>query len=448
MVPFGTDETISRVVREYSPMLLRLACTRLDDPADAEDAVQETFLKLLTARPAFRDDGHEKAWLIRTTLHRASDIRRAAEKRNLPLEEAARAAAPEEGSELLAAVRALPEKYSAVIHQGDRQHAGPACPHGGDPPGPRPGAAAADAEGGNMMDREEYRRAFDQLSFSPDFQSRTEALLRRRARELEKEKLTMHFKKTRKMAVLIAASLAVLPVSVSAAVLFLSPADVAEEAQEPVLAAAFQSESAITINESAQVGEYTVTMDGMVSGAELSKEAAEYNGEIISDRTYAVYHVVRTDGKPLQDYPDLTYTPLVEGYHVSAVNAWTLGGGQVSFLRDGVAYHLFDTRNLEMFADHTVYFAVYEGSTPSVDQFSMTKEGAISLRDNVDGMLFTLPLDESKADPAAAEAVVQAVGIPAEPITDEELAEGGSVDFSVEETEAGGSRTFIIQDAQ
>lgn len=116
MVPFGTDETISRLVREYSPMLLRLACTRLDDPADAEDAVQETFLRLLTARPVFRDAGHEKAWLIRTTLHRASDIRRAAEKRNLSLEAAARAAAPEGTGELLAAVRALPEKYSAVIH--------------------------------------------------------------------------------------------------------------------------------------------------------------------------------------------------------------------------------------------------------------------------------------------------------------------------------------------
>lgn len=116
MVPFGTDETISRLVREYSPMLLRLACTRLDDPADAEDAVQETFLRLLTARPVFRDAGHEKAWLIRTTLYRASDIRRAAEKRNLSLEAAARAAAPEGTGELLAAVRALPEKYSAVIH--------------------------------------------------------------------------------------------------------------------------------------------------------------------------------------------------------------------------------------------------------------------------------------------------------------------------------------------
>ena len=117
MVPFGTDETISRVVEQYSSMLLRLACTRLDSTADAEDAVQETFLRLLTARPVFRDAGHEREWLIRTTLHRASDIRRAAEKRNFPLEAAAEAAAPESGEgTLLTAVRALPEKYSAVIH--------------------------------------------------------------------------------------------------------------------------------------------------------------------------------------------------------------------------------------------------------------------------------------------------------------------------------------------
>ena len=116
MASFASDETISRIVETYSPMLLRLACTRLDDPADAEDAVQEVFLKLLTARPLFRDSEHEKAWLIRTTLHRASDLRRSAARRNVPLEEAAQAAAPQAGSELLTAVRALPEPYSAVIH--------------------------------------------------------------------------------------------------------------------------------------------------------------------------------------------------------------------------------------------------------------------------------------------------------------------------------------------
>ena len=116
MASFASDETISRIVETYSPMLLRLACTRLDDPADAEDIVQEVFLKLLTARPVFRDSEHEKAWLIRTTLHRASDLRRSAARRNVPLEEAAQAAAPQAGSELLTAVRALPEPYSAVIH--------------------------------------------------------------------------------------------------------------------------------------------------------------------------------------------------------------------------------------------------------------------------------------------------------------------------------------------
>ena len=116
MTPIGTEEQISRLVAEYSPMLLRLACTRLRDAADAEDAVQEVFLRLLTLRPVFRDAEHEKAWLIRTTLHRAADLQKAAAKRNVPLEEAAQAAVPEPESALLDAVRALPEKYSAVIH--------------------------------------------------------------------------------------------------------------------------------------------------------------------------------------------------------------------------------------------------------------------------------------------------------------------------------------------
>ena len=64
MDSFGTDEAIHRLVERYSPMLLRLACTRLENHADAEDVVQEVFLKLLTVRPAFRDAEHEKAWLI------------------------------------------------------------------------------------------------------------------------------------------------------------------------------------------------------------------------------------------------------------------------------------------------------------------------------------------------------------------------------------------------
>ena len=41
------------------------------------------------------------------------------------------------------------------------------------------------------MDRETYKKAIDKLSFSPDFQERTEAMLGRRSRESEKEILKM-----------------------------------------------------------------------------------------------------------------------------------------------------------------------------------------------------------------------------------------------------------------
>ena len=113
----GTDETISRIVRQYSPMLLRLAAARLPSEADAEDAVQEAFLKLLDRRPVFRDAEHEKAWLIRVTLQRAADIRRKM-NRETPLDDEIETRAPETGAgaELLDAVRALPGKYGAVIH--------------------------------------------------------------------------------------------------------------------------------------------------------------------------------------------------------------------------------------------------------------------------------------------------------------------------------------------
>ena len=99
-------------------MLLRIAMTRLPSSADAEDVVQEVFLKLLTARPQFRDPEHEKAWLIRATLHRACDIARAAARRDLPLEDAELLPGGElpEPSPILSAVQDLPAKYSAVIH--------------------------------------------------------------------------------------------------------------------------------------------------------------------------------------------------------------------------------------------------------------------------------------------------------------------------------------------
>ena len=271
------------------------------------------------------------------------------------------------------------------------------------------------------MNREEYREAFDAIPFSEDFQARTAALLRARARELEQEESKMTFRKTRRIIVCAAAAVAVLALSVSAAVLWLSPQEVADRVEEPLLAEAFQGDGAVVLDESVTAGDYQITLAGMVSGEDLSVPA-EYNGEIINDRTYAVFRVARADGAPLTDYPNLSYSPLVDGYHVRCVNAWTLGTTTQQFIEDGVIYCLFDCRNLEMFADHPVRFAIYEGGVPNTDLFSMAEDGTISLRENVVGALFTLPLDASKADPEAAQAFVESTGLVWEPMTDAELA--------------------------
>ena len=69
-------------------------------------------------------------------------------------------------------------------------------------------------------------------------------------------------------------------------------------------------------------------------------------------------------------------------------------------------YYLLDTQDLNMFAHRTVYLAFYEGGAPSREIFSVNPEdGSISFAEGYEGpqALFTLPLDESKADPAAVE---------------------------------------------
>jgi len=263
----------------------------------------------------------------------------------------------------------------------------------------------------------------------------------------------MSMNRTKKITLLAAAAVALLAVTVSAAVLWLTPAQVAEELNDPMLAEAFQSEAAVILNETQTVGDYTVTLMGMVSGANISQWCAD----VQESRTYAVVSVVRTDGTPLteENYDVVpcgafTVTPLVSGYDPRAVNVFTLNGACSSFLRDGRAYYVLDTQSLEIFSDHTVYLALYEGfAAPSYERFSLAEDGTVDLRDNVTGCMFTLPLDTHTADPDAARAFVESTGIPWEPMTDAQLAvQEAHEDLEVEKSADGvGNQTFLIQEA-
>ncbi|MBP3206528.1 MAG: sigma-70 family RNA polymerase sigma factor [Lachnospiraceae bacterium] len=64
------------IVEEFSNLVYRIAYQNLMNVADAEDAVQEVFLKLLQHKGEFTDKEHVKAWLLRVAVNQCRDARR------------------------------------------------------------------------------------------------------------------------------------------------------------------------------------------------------------------------------------------------------------------------------------------------------------------------------------------------------------------------------------
>ena len=115
-----TAKLISKLYGAYSDMVYRLCITLLKNPFDAEDAVQNTFLKLIHSRKSFEGPEHEKAWLIVTATNTCKDTLRRASRRDEPLD-AWEMQAPDLNSDpatadVLDAVRSLPLKYRTPVY--------------------------------------------------------------------------------------------------------------------------------------------------------------------------------------------------------------------------------------------------------------------------------------------------------------------------------------------
>lgn len=111
-------QTAARLVAEHSQAVYRLAYVRTGSREDAEDIVQETFLRLVRAEPELLDSAHQRAWLLRVAANCAGDLFRAPwRKRDRPLEEAEGVPAPQpEPGGVLEAVLSLPESYRLPVH--------------------------------------------------------------------------------------------------------------------------------------------------------------------------------------------------------------------------------------------------------------------------------------------------------------------------------------------
>jgi len=77
----ATDQAVAALVDEYAPTLYRVAFSVMRNAADAEDAVQEVFLRVLRHRDSLHDVRDQRVWLVRIVWNIVLDRKRRAKTR-------------------------------------------------------------------------------------------------------------------------------------------------------------------------------------------------------------------------------------------------------------------------------------------------------------------------------------------------------------------------------
>ncbi len=85
----GQREAFARLVDRYSSQIYRLALKFTNDPHDAEDVLQETFIKALRALPSFEGRSSLSTWLYRIAVNEALMLLRKRKVELVPVEESA-----------------------------------------------------------------------------------------------------------------------------------------------------------------------------------------------------------------------------------------------------------------------------------------------------------------------------------------------------------------------
>lgn len=70
----GDAEALATLVRRHQAALQRAALQLVHEPQDAQDVVQEAFLRVYRGRETFRGQGSVRAWLYRITINLAIDL--------------------------------------------------------------------------------------------------------------------------------------------------------------------------------------------------------------------------------------------------------------------------------------------------------------------------------------------------------------------------------------
>ena len=109
---------IEAVYDMYADMMYRLSLSYLQNTEDAQDAVQDVFVKYATATDIFKDEEHKKAWLIRVTVNYCNDmLRRRKLRTHASLDEISETVADgeERSSDIMNCLKLIPLKNRAAV---------------------------------------------------------------------------------------------------------------------------------------------------------------------------------------------------------------------------------------------------------------------------------------------------------------------------------------------
>lgn len=113
-------EKMTEIYDKYSNAVYRMAFAYCKNKADAEDIMQEVFIRRFSADIVFEDEAKEKSWLLKVTVNKCRDMFRSLRYKysltSITLEEADIIYETQEESDVYHAVMSLPNKYRTVIH--------------------------------------------------------------------------------------------------------------------------------------------------------------------------------------------------------------------------------------------------------------------------------------------------------------------------------------------
>lgn len=110
------NEEFDEIIKKYTPVIYRFAYINLKSKLDAEDVVQEVFLKLMMNKKPFNDEEHLNNWIIRTTINLCKNLRKSAWRRKVvPLNDDTIELQTEEQYKIFYDLDCLDEKLKIVV---------------------------------------------------------------------------------------------------------------------------------------------------------------------------------------------------------------------------------------------------------------------------------------------------------------------------------------------